>query len=55
MKNVFFNVKTGEFVGNFQAMKSLLEINKGIIEQKSIKINLLELQIEDLIEQIKKQ
>lgn len=55
LKNVFFNVRTGEFVGNHQAMTSLLNINKSIIDEKEKKINFLELNIKELSNQISSQ
>ena len=55
IKDIFFNVKTGEFVGNHQAMLSLLNINKVIIDEKQKEINFLELSIQKLNDRIKEQ
>jgi hypothetical protein len=53
--NVFFNVAIGHFEGNLQGLMSCLQINKVLFEEKEKQINLLELQIQELTNLIKKQ
>jgi len=52
LKNIFFNVRTGEFIGNHQAMASLLYINKKITEKIAEE---KEKKIQELTDSIKRQ